>query len=199
MPYGLIVDGALREMGDVKYLLSPQDLMAVEHLPQLIRVRALQNVLYTLRIGRVPAVRARDCRFSSGHISFKAVHCSQAGVSCLKIEGRLKGPEYVALTTRVYREAVDKAWQQINDDAAVRADTLALSMLDQQTRTQLQQVFARGQDVDFEGLTPGFLDGPRHQRLVRGKNPRHRGVCVGRCGSAFVSRLVLGSSRSPAL
>ncbi len=33
-----------------------------------------------------------------------------AGVACLKIEGRLKGPEYVALTTRVYRDAVDAAW-----------------------------------------------------------------------------------------
>lgn len=38
MPYGLVVDGELRELGDVKYLLSPQDLMAVEHLSQLIEV-----------------------------------------------------------------------------------------------------------------------------------------------------------------
>ena len=36
LPYGLVVDGALREMGDVKYLLSPQDLMAVEMVPELI-------------------------------------------------------------------------------------------------------------------------------------------------------------------
>jgi len=27
-----------------------------------------------------------------------------AGVTCFKIEGRLKGPEYVALTTQVYRQ-----------------------------------------------------------------------------------------------
>jgi len=27
----------------------------------------------------------------------------RSGVSCFKIEGRLKGPEYVALTTKVYR------------------------------------------------------------------------------------------------
>jgi hypothetical protein len=32
LPYGLIVDGALRELGDVRYLLSPQDLMAVEQV-----------------------------------------------------------------------------------------------------------------------------------------------------------------------
>jgi collagenase-like PrtC family protease len=36
LPYGLVVDGAVKEMGDVQYLLSPQDLMAVELVPQLI-------------------------------------------------------------------------------------------------------------------------------------------------------------------
>jgi collagenase-like PrtC family protease len=39
MPYGLVVNGSLRELGDIQYLLSPQDLMAVEHLPQLIQAR----------------------------------------------------------------------------------------------------------------------------------------------------------------
>ena len=29
----------------------------------------------------------------------------RAGVACLKIEGRLKGPEYVAVTTAAYRQA----------------------------------------------------------------------------------------------
>lgn len=33
----------------------------------------------------------------------------RAGVACFKIEGRLKGPEYVALTTRLYRQAIDAA------------------------------------------------------------------------------------------
>jgi collagenase-like PrtC family protease len=60
-PVGLQVDGQLAEMGDVQYLLSPQDLMAVEQVPALMR----------------------------------------AGVACFKIEGRLKGAAYVALTTQV--------------------------------------------------------------------------------------------------
>jgi len=55
------VDGILKDLQDVSYLLSPQDLMAVSHVPELIL----------------------------------------AGVGCFKIEGRLKGPEYVALTTQV--------------------------------------------------------------------------------------------------
>jgi putative protease len=36
MPYELIVDGALRDLGARRYLLSPQDLAAVEEIPALI-------------------------------------------------------------------------------------------------------------------------------------------------------------------
>lgn len=36
LPYELIVDGALRDLGSQRYLLSPQDLAAVAEIPQLI-------------------------------------------------------------------------------------------------------------------------------------------------------------------
>jgi putative protease len=36
MPYELIVDGALQDLGDKRYLLSPQDLAAVNQIPELI-------------------------------------------------------------------------------------------------------------------------------------------------------------------
>jgi len=36
MPYELVVDGALRDLGDRRYLLSPQDLAAVNDIPRLI-------------------------------------------------------------------------------------------------------------------------------------------------------------------
>jgi putative protease len=39
LPYQMVVDGAVRDLGDKKYLLSPQDLAAVEHIPELIRLR----------------------------------------------------------------------------------------------------------------------------------------------------------------
>ena len=121
LPYGLLVDGESRDLGDVSYLLSPQDLLGIHHVPQLI----------------------------------------EAGVSALKIEGRLKGPEYVASTTRTYRAAVDAAW---------RGEPFRLDL---EQERELTQVFSRG-------LTPGWLDGPRHQELVAGRFPRHRGVRVGR-------------------
>ncbi|MEO1145948.1 MAG: DUF3656 domain-containing protein [Cyanobacteria bacterium J06638_22] len=37
----------------------------------------------------------------------------KAGVTSLKVEGRLKTPEYVANVTRVYRQALDRAMEQI--------------------------------------------------------------------------------------
>ncbi|PSN10173.1 peptidase U32, partial [filamentous cyanobacterium CCT1] len=39
----------------------------------------------------------------------------QTGVSCLKIEGRLKAPEYVANVTRVYRQALDRLSAKVGD------------------------------------------------------------------------------------
>jgi putative protease len=38
MPYEMIVDGQLRDLGDKRYLLSPQDLAAVREIPELIRL-----------------------------------------------------------------------------------------------------------------------------------------------------------------
>lgn len=37
MPYQLVVDGVTRDLGDQRYLLSPQDLAAVDLLPDLVR------------------------------------------------------------------------------------------------------------------------------------------------------------------
>ena len=38
MPYLLVVDGEVRDLGDKKYLLSPQDLAAVQEIPALIEL-----------------------------------------------------------------------------------------------------------------------------------------------------------------
>lgn len=135
LPYRMVVDGEVKDRGPFNYLLSPQDLMGLEHLPALIA----------------------------------------AGVRCFKIEGRLKGPDYVATTVGVYREALDRCWH----DMQTTPDKPPVVTLSPAQRRQLAQVFSRGQDPDHDGLTPGFLDGPAHQSLVIGRNPRHRGLCLG--------------------
>ena len=85
----------------------------------------------------------------------------QIGISALKIEGRYKDAEYVALTTRAYRKAVDDAW-------AGRARDVNPGV-----KAELEQVYSRG-------LGPFFLSGTNHQAVVNGRAPRHRGLRVGR-------------------
>jgi len=115
LPYDLVVDGEVRDVGDRAYLLSPQDLDATDVVTQL----------------------------------------KDLGVASIKIEGRLKGPEYVAATTRLYR-------------AALAHETHAVPTL----RDAAQQAFSRGGG-------PGFLAGVDHQRLVEGRACDHRGLLVG--------------------
>eukprot|EP01082_Thalassiosira_pseudonana_P015769 g13678.t1 g13678 contig9:189863-191704(+) len=106
----------------------------------------------------------------------------RAGVSCLKIEGRLKDSSYVAATTRAYRQAIDAAWLNVMGESTPQR---SLSSPDENvSRSDLTHVFARGQDENHDGLTPGFFEGPQHQRLVRGRSPRHRGVHLGRVVSS---------------
>jgi len=147
MPYGLVRDGDLVGLGDAeRYLLSPQDLMALDHVAAL----------------------------------------TKAGVGCFKIEGRLKGEEYVALTTASYRAAVDAAWATVHDEAGAedegrRFGGRGAPLLAEREvqRSALAQVFARGQDAEHDGLSPGFLEGTRHQLVVRGRAPKHRGLFAG--------------------
>ncbi len=83
------------------------------------------------------------------------------GVSCFKIEGRLKSAQYVAATTQTYRGALD---------AALQAQPFQLT---QQQGLDLAQSFSRG-------FTTGFLDGVNHQVLVQGRFPKSRGIRVGK-------------------
>ncbi len=95
-----------------------------------------------------------------------------AGVAALKIEGRYKDADYVALTTRAYRKAVDAAWAG-HDELVPDAEKL-----------QLEQVYSRG-------LGPFFLTGTNHQAVVNGRAPRHRGVQMGRVEAVEVDRVII--------
>jgi putative protease len=82
------------------------------------------------------------------------------GVAALKIEGRYKDADYVALTTRAYRNAVDDARAGVPSTANPAEKLL------------LEQAYSRG-------LGPFFISGTNHQAVVRGRAPRHRGVLLG--------------------
>jgi U32 family peptidase len=94
------------------------------------------------------------------------------GISTLKIEGRYKDENYVALTTNAYRRAVDAAWEN-RPNPVTRQEELAI-----------EQVYSRG-------LGPFFLSGTDHQAVVAGRSPRHRGVLCGRVAQVFADRVVI--------
>lgn len=118
MPYDLIVDGQPVDLGDRRYLLSPQDLAGLEVLPELIKT----------------------------------------GIACLKIEGRLKSPEYVATVTQVYRQALERL--QTGSKAASN------------DRYNLEMAFSRG-------LSTGWFQGINNQELVHARFGKKRGFYLG--------------------
>ncbi|HXE64920.1 MAG TPA: U32 family peptidase [Bryobacteraceae bacterium] len=101
-----------------------------------------------------------------------------AGVASLKIEGRYKDADYVALTTKAYRDAVDRAWAGLEADRAQLAAEMG----------RLEQVYSRG-------LGPWFASGTNHQSVVRGRAPRHRGVCAGKVVSVLPESVVIAPER----
>jgi len=120
LPYDLIVDGADRDLGEVRYLLSPQDLAGYAAIPDMI----------------------------------------DAGVASLKIEGRLKTPEYVANITGHYRRAIDDAL------------STGKVQLDEKARQEMELSFSRG-------FSPGWIEGNDHKRLVPGIHSAKRGIRLG--------------------
>ena len=132
LPYEIVCDGERRDLGDVQYLLSPQDLAAFDLIPELVA----------------------------------------AGVASLKIEGRLKTPEYVANITRNYRRAIDAAL--LGQAGAIGPDAVR----------EMELSFSRG-------FSHGFLDGNNHKVLVRGDYAKKRGVFVGTVEAVVGGRIRL--------
>ena len=89
----------------------------------------------------------------------------RAGVASLKIEGRLKSPEYVASITRVYRQALDKVMADLTGVAAPKFDP-------QTARYELEMSFSRG-------LHTGWFGGTDNQQLVHARFGTKRGVFLG--------------------
>ena len=87
----------------------------------------------------------------------------RSGVASLKIEGRLKAPEYVASITRVYRTALDKLSEKTNVKAIP---------VPQNDRYDLEMSFSRG-------LFTGWFGGIDNQKLVHARFGKKRGVYLG--------------------
>lgn len=100
----------------------------------------------------------------------------EADVASLKIEGRMKSPEYVSTVTATYRDAIDRAWEDV---ASYEADPDA--------KDTLAEAFNRG-------FTQGYLAGERGNDMMGYKRPNNRGVPVGRVTGYSAGKVKLAAN-----
>lgn len=90
-----------------------------------------------------------------------------AGVKSLKIEGRMKSPEYVATVTRIYRKYIDLAYKYIKNE-------IDEYKIDSNDIKELMQVFNRG------GFSSGHLQNEENRDLVFKEKPNNMGLYLGK-------------------
>jgi len=116
-----------------------------------------------------------------------------SGVSSIKIEGRMKNPEYVATVVRIYRKYLDKA---LLDSDGTREEDLAeekegalkkvgtlkrdavlekdeLFSVDSKDMKELTQIFNRG------GFTSGYFRGKQGRDMMSYEKPKNWGLYLG--------------------
>ena len=95
----------------------------------------------------------------------------QIGVHTLKIEGRLKGPAFVATSVTGVKGWVDVVEEGRADDPSAQ-DELGRRL------GEMMVTYSRG-------FGDGFLAGADHQTLVEGRFPKHRGAYLGRVETVY--------------
>ncbi len=90
----------------------------------------------------------------------------ETGVTSLKIEGRMKRPEYVATVVKVYRDALDKKFSTDED------------------KRKLAQIFNR----DF---TTAYIEKNPGKNLISDMKPNNRGVLIGRVAEIGRDKIIL--------
>ena len=106
-----------------------------------------------------------------------------SGVHSLKIEGRMKSPEYVATVVRIYRKYLDLALEQVQTGQTQSQAERARTQVDESSRAKLQiadndmhdllQIFNRG------GFSSGYMKGKTGIDMMSFKKPNNSGIYLG--------------------
>jgi putative protease len=114
------------------------------------------------------------------------------GIASLKIEGRLKSPEYVANVTGIYRKALDTLRAPGDESPAGHRSGCPASgssasrfpEITEQARYDLQMAFSRG-------LSTGWFGGINNQKLVHARFGKKRGVYLGQVERVLKDRVLV--------
>ncbi|MGN0205265.1 MAG: DUF3656 domain-containing protein [Coprococcus sp.] len=98
-----------------------------------------------------------------------------AGVDSLKIEGRMKKPEYAAMTTAVYRKYVDQYLEKGRKGYKIKKEDIE----------KLMDLYNRG------GFTNGYFRRHNGREMMSIARPNHSGLCVGRAESLKKGEVII--------
>ena len=110
----------------------------------------------------------------------------RAGAASLKLEGRMKSPDYVHAVTSVYRAVLDRVLAAAASPQRA-ADRDALRATDEERRV-LAEAFSRG-------FTTAYLEGERGNDIMSYGRPNNRGVLVGRVASVRDGKAAISAQR----
>ncbi len=104
----------------------------------------------------------------------------RSGVHCFKIEGRLKNPEYVAITTKFYRKYIDIVCDNPNlsKEELFNLISLELEKINPDTlmsdKEEITQIFNRG------GFSSGHLSPKENTKLIYKEKSSNTGFYLGK-------------------
>lgn len=84
-----------------------------------------------------------------------------SGVDSLKIEGRMKRPEYVYLVTKIYRKVIDNYYK------------IGKLIIDKEDELELKKIFNRE-------FTKGFMLKEKNEEYTYEVRPNHKGIKIGK-------------------
>lgn len=110
-------------------------------------------------------------KFDTGHLLSPKDLCGlellpeliNSGITSLKIEGRMKSPEYVAIVTKIYRKYLNLALEKTKPYIIEKSD-----------KNDLLQVFNRG------GMSLGHLLSKENKELIFKEKPNNMGIYLGK-------------------
>lgn len=116
----------------------------------------------------------------------------EAGATSLKIEGRMKSPEYVKSVVGVYRQVLDRALAWLEEASRAELDCGSIELtgtpLNPRATEAEHQILS---EAFSRGFTTAYLEGQRGNEIMSYGRPNNRGVFVGRVTQAKEGKVTL--------